>query len=75
MNLPSLSVAELELPNKVKAEYRNLSVHDVLDPIVKRVVLSPGSEFRFIQLHKGEKPTDVMSDLCDVRFVGDRSGE
>ncbi len=151
LDLPSLTVADVELLNKVKAEYKNLSVHDVLEPIVKMVVLSPllsvagfflppfritaekkvelvteddgvlirglidllvfyheiwivtieakradyslkvafpqvltdmlaspntqpmvsglvtnGSEFRFIQLHKGEKPTYVMSDLLSI---------
>jgi Type I restriction enzyme R protein N terminus (HSDR_N) len=151
VSLPSLSVTDLELLNKVKAEYKNLSVHDVLEPIVKMVVLSPllsiagfflppfritaekkvelitendglfvrglidllvfynqiwivtieakradyslkvafpqvltymlaspntqpivsglvtnGSEFRFIQLHKGEKPTYMMSDLLSI---------
>ena len=41
VNLPSLSIMDLELLNKVKAEYKNLSVYDVLEPIVKMVVLSP----------------------------------
>jgi hypothetical protein len=151
VNLPNLSVIDTELLDKVKAEYKNLSVHDVLEPIVKMVVLSPllsvagfflppfqitaekrvelvtedegllirglvnllvfhnqiwvvtieakradyslklafpqvltymlaspntqpivsglvtnGSEFRFIQLHKGENPTYVMSDLLSI---------
>jgi Type I restriction enzyme R protein N terminus (HSDR_N) len=151
VSLPSLSVTDLELLNKVKAEYKNLSVHNILEPIVKMVVLSPllsiagfflppfritaekkvelvteddgllirglidllvfynqiwivtieakradyslqvafpqvltymlaspntqpvvsglvtnGSEFRFIQLHKGEKPTYMMSDLLSI---------
>ena len=41
VNLPSLSVTDIELLNKVKAEYKHLSVYDVLEPIVKMVVLSP----------------------------------
>ncbi len=41
VNLPSLSVMDLELLNKVKAEYKHLSIYDVLEPIVKMVVLSP----------------------------------
>ena len=41
VNLPSLSVMDLERLNKVKAEYKHLSVYDVLEPIVKMVVLSP----------------------------------
>jgi Type I restriction enzyme R protein N terminus (HSDR_N) len=41
VSLPNLSVTDLELLNKVKAEYQNLSVHNVLEPIVKMVVLSP----------------------------------
>lgn len=41
VSLPSLSATDLALLNKVKAEYKNLSVHDVLEPIVKMVVLSP----------------------------------
>ena len=41
VNLPSLSIMDLELLNKVKAEYKNLSVYEVLEPIVKMVVLSP----------------------------------
>ncbi len=41
VSLPDLSVTDRELLNKVKAEYQNLSVHNVLEPIVKMVVLSP----------------------------------
>ena len=41
VDLPSLSIMDRELLNKVKAEYKHLSVYEVLEPIVKMVVLSP----------------------------------
>ncbi len=151
IELPSLTVAEMELLDEVNDEFSYLSSKDALEPIVKMVVLSPllriagffrppfkvtaekkvelmtedeglivrglidllvfynqiwivtiqakrsayslklafpqvltymlaspntqaivsglvtnGSEFRFIQLHKGEKPTYAMSDLFSI---------
>ncbi len=151
IELPTLTVAEMELLDEVNDEFSYLSTKDALEPIVKMVVLSPllriagffrppfkitaekkvelvtedeglivrglidllvfynqiwvvsieakraeyslkvafpqvltymlasptpqpivsglvtnGSEFRFIQLHKGEKPTYVMSDLLAI---------
>jgi hypothetical protein len=41
VTLPSLSVAEMALLDEVKADFRHLSNQDVLEPIVKMVVLSP----------------------------------
>lgn len=40
-NLPELTVAEQQTLDEVKAEFAHLSQHDVLEPIVKLVVLSP----------------------------------
>lgn len=41
VDLPSLSAAEMAMLDEVKAEFDYLSVNDVLEPIVKMVVLSP----------------------------------
>jgi Type I restriction enzyme R protein N terminus (HSDR_N) len=41
IELPSLTVAEMELLDEVNEEFLYLSTKDVLEPIVKMVVLSP----------------------------------
>lgn len=39
--LPALTTAEEQMVNEVKAEYLHLSRYDILEPLVKMVVLSP----------------------------------
>jgi hypothetical protein len=41
IDLPGLSAAEMAVLDEVKAEFDYLSMNDVLEPIVKMVVLSP----------------------------------
>jgi hypothetical protein len=41
IDLPSLTVAEMELLDEVNDEFSYLSTKDALEPIVKMVVLSP----------------------------------